>query len=324
MKLTVFIHTNPQQYLGAKVAEYAMRKTSSNNDKFDVKIINLPDYQALYKYDGQPYLRAGKRVLWNNRDLQSFTPLRFLPPQLMGYQGRAIVIDPDVFALSDIYELLTQDMQGKPILCRKMYRSGKAHYYASSVMLLDCAQLTHWQWEKQIDEMFSFKRDYRPWNTLLMEPEDSIGYLAEEWNHYDTLNEKTKLLHNTQRNTQPWKTGLPIDYIKHQNYETKPIVSPKKKFGIIPPSWISQIKALFQKNQEYSPHGFYEKHPDPNQEKFFFSLFKECLEQGVFTEDYVQSEIEKKHIRPDMMQVLEHLNLNTQFMPRTPKVSTGS
>ena len=40
-------------------------------------------------------------------DLQSFTPLRFMPPQLMGYEGRAIVIDPDVFAVGDVYELLT-------------------------------------------------------------------------------------------------------------------------------------------------------------------------------------------------------------------------
>ena len=53
-----------------------------------------------------------KRI-WRNDDLQSFTPLRFLPPQLMGYQGRAVVIDPDIFATGDIWELLSRDMAGK-------------------------------------------------------------------------------------------------------------------------------------------------------------------------------------------------------------------
>jgi len=31
---------------------------------------------------------------WFNDDLQSFTPTRFMPPELMAYQGRAVVIDP--------------------------------------------------------------------------------------------------------------------------------------------------------------------------------------------------------------------------------------
>ena len=34
--------------------------------------------------------------------------------------------------------------------------------YATSVMLLDCARLTHWRVEKSFDELFAFKRDYMP------------------------------------------------------------------------------------------------------------------------------------------------------------------
>ncbi len=55
------------------------------------------------------YLRDGGKREWVRDDLQSFTPTRFLPPQLMGYQGRAVVIDPDVFARGDIWELLSRD-----------------------------------------------------------------------------------------------------------------------------------------------------------------------------------------------------------------------
>ena len=36
----------------------------------------------------------------------------------MDYQGRALVIDPDVFAAGDVWDLLQRDMQGHAILCR--------------------------------------------------------------------------------------------------------------------------------------------------------------------------------------------------------------
>ena len=43
---------------------------------------------------------------------------------------------------------------------------------ASSVMLLDCAKLTHWRTDEQFDEMFAFKRDYMEWICLKLEPRD--------------------------------------------------------------------------------------------------------------------------------------------------------
>ena len=69
-------------------------------------------------FEGRKFLRAGAWRAWENADLQSFTPVRFTPPKLMGYQGRAIVIDPDVFAVGDVNELFERDMEGKAILAR--------------------------------------------------------------------------------------------------------------------------------------------------------------------------------------------------------------
>ena len=300
MKDLIFIHTNSKQMLGAMISEYSLRKASSHSEKFDVSILRLEDYLFLHQRHGKPFLREGRHILWNNNDLQSFTPLRFLPPQLMGYKGKAIVIDPDVFAISDIYELFTRDMEDKAILCRQIHpNDGRPPYYASSVMLLDCSKLTHWKWEENIEEMFSFKRDYRPWMSLFLEPKDSIGLLEEEWNHYDTLNEKTKLLHNTGRNTQPWKTGLPIDFMpKH------PVTPPPKKWGISPQPWINRTKA-FLRGREYHPYGTYQKHFDPNQERFFFCLLKECLEKGVISEQFLREEIKKKYVRKDVFKLLQ-------------------
>jgi hypothetical protein len=210
----VFIQTNHKQITGAIVAEYALRRYSHNNDKFDVQIIHKKDYPWFDEHEGKLYLRDGLQRKWLNDDLQSFTLTRFMPPELMGYQGRAVVIDPDIFAASDIWELLSRDMQGKAIMCRS--RSGtkgfKDHCMATSVMLLDCAKLTHWKVREQFADMFDFKRDYMHWICLRTEDRDTIGLFEKEWNDFDHFTPATKMLHTTKRKTQPWKTGLPVDW----------------------------------------------------------------------------------------------------------------
>ena len=172
-------------------------------------ILHTKDHPFLAAREGQLYLRGGLKRQWLMDDLQSFTPLRFMPPELMGYQGRAIVIDPDVFAVGDVHELLTRDMQGKALMCRA--RKGPKGL-ASSVMLLDCAKLGHWRCAEQFEEMFAFRRDYMEWISLKLEPREHIGLLEPAWNDFDHLGAGTKLLHNTKRWNQPWKTGLPVDF----------------------------------------------------------------------------------------------------------------
>jgi hypothetical protein len=252
VKHCVFIHTNHKQIVGALVAEHALRRNSRHNDRFDVRIIEHKDYPFLRAREGQLYLRDGVKRPWLNEDLQSFTPLRFMPPELMGYQGRAVVIDPDIFAVGDVWELLSRDMMDKAILCRR--RAGPKGRIdgclASSVMLLDCAKLTHWRLEEQFNEMFEFKRDYQPWICLRQEPRETIGLLENEWNDFDRLTGRTKVLHNTRRRTQPWKAGLPIDW------------RPAGRFRLFPPvAWLMRARRrLFG---EYALLGRYQPHPDP-------------------------------------------------------------
>lgn len=294
MQHCVFIHTNHKQWVGALVAQYALRRNSRNNDKFDVRIIHTKDYPFFRAREGQLYLRDGVKRRWLNEDLQSFTPLRFMPPELMGYQGRAVVIDPDVFAVADIWELLSRDMAGKAVLCRM--RSGPKglidRCWASSVMLLECGRLTHWHCQEQFDELFDFKRDYMPWVCLKLEPPDSIGRLEDEWNDFDRLTPRTKLLHNTRRKTQPWKTGLPTDW------------RPAERFRLFPPvAWVMRARRhLFG---DYGLLGHYSRHPDRNQEWLFFGLLRECLEQGVVSEQLLREEMRQNHLRHDTLEVLE-------------------
>jgi len=290
----VFIHTNHKQIVGALVAQHALRRYSRHNDKFDVQIIHTKDYPFLREREGQEYLRDGVKRTWLYDDLQSFTPLRFMPPELMGYSGRAVVIDPDIFAVSDVWDLLSRDMDGKAIMCRM--RAGPKGFidrcWASSVMLLDCARLTHWRVEEQFNAMFEFKRDYSKWVCLKLEPRETIGVLEDEWNDFDKLSSETRMLHNTRRLTQPWKAGLPIDW------------RPAEKFRLFPPlGWLMRARRkLFG---EYALLGSYRRHPDIKQEQLFFGLLRECLEEGVVTEEMLRTEMRQNHVRHDAFEVLE-------------------
>jgi hypothetical protein len=293
MPHTVFIHTNHKQMVGALVAQHALRRNSKNADKFDIRIIHTADHDFLRDRDGQHYLRDGARRLWLYEDLQSFTPLRFMPPELMGYQGRAVVIDPDVFAQGDVWELLTRDMGDKAILCRRRSGSkGRRGCLASSVMVLDCAKLTDWHCETQFNEMFALKRDYMEWISLKLEPEGSIGLFEHAWNDFDHLTPQTKLLHNTKRKTQPWKTGLKVDYF-----------APEKPGGSAAIGWLYRTRRRVFGN--YAFMGRFLPHPDPNQERFFFGLLRECLENGIVTEDMIKAEMRDNHVRHDAFSVLD-------------------
>ncbi|TGD71590.1 hypothetical protein E4634_18285 [Mangrovimicrobium sediminis] len=298
MKPTVFIHTNHKQKLGAIISRYSMRRNSAHADEFDVRFIEVKDHPCMLEREGQSYLRDGELRPWVNNDLQSFTPLRFAPPGLMGYQGRAVVVDPDVFAQGDVWDLLSRDMGGAAVMCRpKSGRKGRKGAWASSVMLLDCAKLQHWRFEEDFAAMFvppgggKPQRDYMDWISLKLENPADIGVIENEWNDFDHLTPDTKLLHNTKRYTQPWKTGLKIDF------------RPADTFQLFPPRhWLRRARrALFG---DYKFAGTYKSHPDPAQEKFFFELVQGCLEAGEITRAQLEDEIEQGHLREDALQLV--------------------
>jgi len=218
MRNTVFIHTNPKQAVGALVARHALIRNSAAPERFDVRIIDTGDFPAFARYEGRSYLREGKQAVWRNDDLQSFTPLRFAVPELMGYAGRAVLTDPDIFALADI--------------------------------------------------------------NLLLEPPGSVAPLEAEWNDFDRLTPETRLLHNTHRRTQPWKTGLPSDF-------TPRGTTLSSRAGI----WLRRLRG--------KGAGSYRRHPDPAQERLFFTLLGECLANGSVPSALLETEIARGHSRTD-------------------------
>jgi hypothetical protein len=294
VKPTVFIHTNHKQMVGALVSQHSLKRNSRTPEAFDVRIIDVAGFPFLAAREGQLYLRDGMKREWLMDDLQSFTPLRFTPPELMGYEGRAVVIDPDVFAVGDVMDLLARDMQGKAVMCRSRGVAGKK--YATSVMLMDCARLRHWHCETQFNAMFDLELDYMDWINLETEDDATVGLLEDEWNDFDRLTPATRLLHNTSRWTQPWKTGLPIDFTPSTKNHS-----------------IFKVVTIYRKAREallgrYGGLGAYKAHPDPAQERFFFGLLKECLEQGVIDEAVVREEMRRSHVRHDAFEVMARLD----------------
>lgn len=301
-KPTVFIHTNDKQIVGAYVGMYSMKRASRNPDAFDVKLIRLEETPHLTVRQGQHYLRKGKKAVWLNEDLQSFSPLRKMVPQLMGFKGRALVTDPDVFAVGDILDLLNADMEGKAILCRHIqdgYKGNGHMFYASSVMLLDCEKLSHWRWDEDIDRMFEGKLDYGPWIGLKNEDPTTIGEIGEEWNSFDRLVPETRLLHTTERLTQPWKTGLPIDF----DLTTKAHAA--RRSGFVE----RLLRGLGLTNEVAQPAavGRYQPHPDPEQEKLFFSLLKGALDAGYLDLELLKQRINEKDVRADALHLVDAL-----------------
>jgi hypothetical protein len=282
MKPTVVIHTNDKQMLGALVSAHSFRRNSRTPDAFEVRIVNAGEFPELQER-GHSLLRGGHVREWDPDDLQSFTPLRYAIPGLLGYKGLALVTDPDVFAVGDVAELFARDLEGKAIWCTPRPGYHKiTDPLATSVMLLDNAKLKHWRFADDLNALWAHEVDYLDWINLRREDLGTIGLLEPEWNDFDRLTSETKLLHNTKRRTQPWKTGLPIDFTF-------------KERGL--------LNVALPIVRRLAPN--YTRHPDRKQETYFYALLADALDAGAVTRDQVEKEVRLGHVRPDSEALIE-------------------
>lgn len=272
----VFIRTNDKQLLGAMIGRHAILRAAAHPERIDVSFINVDKIPEFRAFEGKKYLRNGKTLTYTLADLQSFTLGAFMAPQLCGYEGRAIVIDPDVFAVTDVEKLFERDLKGKSLAARPK-RGG----HDTSVMMLDCAKLRHWDMAKILEDLAASKTTYEEWMTLRKEDVDG---LEPEWNSWDDLRPETKALHTTNRLTQPWKTGLKIDFTRDLG----------SYFGVVPRAWVAWLRGKYPSR--------YQAHPDRKIDAFFFRLVKDALAAGAVKEEDIRAEIKAGHVRPDLME----------------------
>jgi hypothetical protein len=286
-RTAVYVHTSDSQLLPALVGIHSLRTTGGLKDE-DVRLLRLEGSDLDQRRDGQSYLAGGVKA-WDHTHHAAFHLLRRMIPQLMDYQGRALVVDPDVFAVAPVAPLLGSDMAGKAILARYVpdgYLGDGKPYYSTGVMLLDCSKLKHWTWEADVAGIFNLSLDY--WHLLQLknENESIIGVLDEQWNSMDKLSADTGLLHLTRIATQPWSTGLPLPD------------------DIYDPTYVPSLPTRLWKKIAGQPPRLYRAHPEREQERVFFDLLAGCLNQGLLPESFLEAELKAGRLRSDAFEIL--------------------
>jgi hypothetical protein len=64
------------------------------------------------------------------------------------------------------------------------------------------------------------------------------------------------------------------------------------------------VKAVKRLVKDKAPDT-YQPHPDPAQERLFFSLLQECLEKGIIDVDLVKREMDANHVRHDALELVQ-------------------
>jgi len=289
MKLQVFIHTNNKQMLGALLSKYSIIKNSNTLNQQDINIINIDDNKFINSNKDYEILKNNKIYYWKKNDLQSFTLLRFFPPKIMHHTDFSLVIDPDVFAVNNIDEYLNFNLENFDIAACKNNNNKKAIH--SSVIFYNNERIKKFQLEKLAYKVLDKRFDYKSLMHLDFLDFDRILFLDNIWNSFDEINDNTVFLHLTNRVTQPWKTGLKIDF--HQDF-------PKYKFKIIPYYMFQYLKEIIY-NKKFPPYKYYLKHPNNKINKFFYNLLNEAIKDKFISEEFINNQIHNNYVRNDIL-----------------------
>ena len=112
----IYIQANANQWIAARVAKFAVETRGRARERgIPVALMNVNEMPCFKAFTGATIRSGPLMTTYDPGEVQSFTLSRFMPPELMGYSGRALVLDPDVFALADVGELLATDLRGNAI-----------------------------------------------------------------------------------------------------------------------------------------------------------------------------------------------------------------
>ena len=154
--MKVYICTDDEQMVGATVAKFLISQKSNIKEE-EIEIINEKNFNQLDRIKGKKYLRNKKWTEFRSDDMQRFTLLRYAIPELMGYKGEALVIDPDIFLVRDKLDELMPMLKDNALICRAGKQKGS---FATSLMLLNSHKLQSWNLEKIIDDLINGRIDY--------------------------------------------------------------------------------------------------------------------------------------------------------------------
>jgi hypothetical protein len=234
------VATTEAQMLAVKVLEYSIRKHTS------MSVVVTPMHSA------GPEIPTPRDPKKQPRTPFSFQ--RFLIPQLMDWKGRAIYLDSDMQVFRDMRQLWSYPMNGAQLLAaREPGRTGRRPQF--SVMLLDCASL---DWNIR-DIVKALDEDRLTYEQLMWEMKIADRIRADidpSWNSLERYDEgKTRLLHYTDMNTQPWVSlRNPLGYLWVRDLLatidtgliTREYVEEHVRQGWVRPSLLFQIDHRFE------------------------------------------------------------------------------
>lgn len=271
--MKILILRNERQKLASKIAAASFIKQGFTSN--DIIFINFENNPFLVSQVGKKYLRNGKIKFFKN-DLQSFTLLRFYGPELVNYNEKILIIDPDVFAIknpTNISNFLDND---KSLACT--FINGEPR---SEVMLIDTRKVK-WKFIEIIQKLFRLEIDYKDLMNLSFDKNLKISKLDINYNSHDNITKDTILLHTTNRITQPWKEGLNIDFERHisKKYLLKQIF--RKYFGL-------EYNKNILKNK-------YQRHPNKEVILMFKDMFNYAIKNQIISNEEIKMSVQKKFI----------------------------
>jgi len=273
--MKVYIQSNKYQKIAAKVAAYSF-------ERFGLKTeyLNFEDNKFLNHYLGHSYLRKGKNCIFKD-DLQSFTILRFLAPQINKYKEKILVIDPDVFALKDPSHMINL-ISNFDIAC-----TFRNNFPRSEVMLIN-ANKVNWKFEDICKKMFNKQIDYTKLINLSFDENLQVKKIKSDYNSIDIVNDETILLHTSNRITQPWKEGLKINFEVH-NLRSRDYVK----------YYLRKIFNLKLNNDLISDK--FIKHPNDKVYTIVKNLFHEAIKENFIDNQEIEEAISKGYISKKIM-----------------------
>lgn len=182
----IFLDEGPTQTLPAKVLEFSVKKYATLSVEFHRIEADAP---------GAPGEPGASSV--------GFPRSRFGVPRMCGYSGRAICLEADMQVFVDLMDLWTRPFGGASVLYAR-HDTPTSRLALYSVLVLNCAEL---DWDAT--EIVAGLADGRLTVDSLICPlgvqESQPGGLPAEWNSLDTyVHGETRLLHYTEKATQPW------------------------------------------------------------------------------------------------------------------------
>tara|TARA_Y100000590_G_C15701491_1_gene1006959 strand:+ start:1538 stop:2380 length:843 start_codon:yes stop_codon:yes gene_type:complete len=278
--MKVYIQSNRYQLIAANVAKYSFERFGCK-----VNIMDAEKNELLKKSFNKNIIRNKKTITYKD-DLQSFTLLRFLAPQLDNYKNKILVIDPDIFALKnpkDLYDKFVNETIN--IVCTYYGESPR------SEMMMINANKVSWKFEKIVEDLFNLQLDYSDLMKLKFDNSLVINKIENKYNSHDKLDENTVLLHTTSRITQPWKIGLNVDFERH--YTKKYLIK-------------ENIKRLMSMKYNYDALSKkYIMHKNKLVFETICKLFKEAYKSNYITKEMLNLSIDNNYISKEFCEMAE-------------------